>query len=293
MSHALVLDHPAAPERVRRRPARSLWRALGPGGTLAVGYLTLVVLLAALAPILAPYPPNLPAPLEAYAAPSSAHLLGTDALGRDLLSRLMYGGRVALVASVSVIVLSTVVGTAIALASGWIGGLLDTVVSRILDILFAVPGIVFALSAVAIAGPGTTGVVIGLTIGYTPYVARVVRGAVLREAKLDYVSAAWVQGRSGTAICLRHLLPNLMPLIVAQAVSSLGFALIDLSALSFLGLGVQAPDPDWGLTMRSGLDSMLRDQPGEAVFAGACIALLVGSVIVLGDRLTRRSEERA
>ncbi len=293
MSHALALDHAVPSVRVRRRPFRAVWRTLGPGGTLALAYLVLVVLAAALAPWLAPYPPNLPAPLEAYAPPSGAHLLGTDALGRDLLSRLMYGGRVALVASVSVIVLSTVVGTAIALASGWIGGVVDAFVSRVLDILFAVPGIVFALSAVAIAGPGTTGVVLGLTIGYTPYVARVVRGAVLREARLDYVAAAWVQGRSGTAICLRHLLPNLMPLIVAQAVSSLGFALIDLSALSFLGLGVQAPDPDWGLTMRSGLDGMLRNQPGEAVFAGACIALLVGSVIVLGDRLTRRSEERA
>lgn len=293
MSQVLAPDLPAAPDRVRRRSARTLWRTLGPTGTIAVAYLVLIALLAALAPWLAPYPPNLPAPLEAYAPPSGAHLLGTDALGRDLLSRLMYGGRVALVASISVIVLSTVVGTAIALASGWVGGVLDAVVSRILDILFAVPGIVFALSAVAIAGPGTTGVVIGLTIGYTPYVARVVRGAVLREARLDYIAAAWVQGRSGTAICLKHLLPNLMPLIVAQAVSSLGFALIDLSALSFLGLGVQAPDPDWGLTMRSGLDGILRGQPGEAVFAGICITLLVGSVIVLGDRLTRRSEERA
>lgn len=292
MSHALQLDRaPAGPAR----PARLVraWRTLGPTGTFALSYLCLVAALAVLAPWVAPHPPSLPAPMEAFSGPTADHPLGTDALGRDLLSRLMYGARVALLASVAIIALSTIVGTAIALVTGWLGGIVDAFVSRVLDILFAVPGIVFALGAVTIAGPGTTGVVIGLTIGYTPYVARFVRGAVLREVRLDYVSAAWVQGRSGTAICLRHLLPNLMPLIVAQAVSSLGFALIDLSALSFLGLGVQPPDADWGLTMRSGLDSMLRGQPGEAVFAGLCIALLVGSVIVLGDRLTKRSEERA
>ena len=288
MSQAIALGHAA-----RIGVPRRVWHVLGPAGALALGYLALVAVVAVLAPWIAPHPPNLPAPAEAYSPPTGAHPLGTDALGRDLLSRLMYGARVALVASVSIILLSTAVGTVIALVSGWLGGVVDAVVSRILDILFSVPGIVFALAAVTIAGPGLTGVVIGLTIGYTPYVARVVRGAVLREVRMDYIAAAWIQGRSGRAICARHLLPNLMPLVVAQAVSSLGFALIDLSALSFLGLGVQAPDADWGLTMRSGLDGMLRNQPGEAVFSGVCLALLVGSVIVLGDRLTQRSEERA
>ncbi|GAB3860965.1 glutathione ABC transporter permease GsiD [Nocardioides maradonensis] len=276
-----------------RRWVRRAWLVLGPGGTLAAGFVALVVLAAVLAPWIAPHDPNLPAPLDAYAGPSGAHLLGTDALGRDLMSRLMYGARVALLASVSVIVLSSIVGTAIALLSAWAGGVVDAFISRVLDILFAIPGIIFALGAVSIAGPGVTGPVVGLTIGYTPYVARIVRGAALREVKLDYVSAAWVQGRSGLAICLRHLLPNLMPLIVAQGVSSLGFALIDLSSLSFLGLGVQPPTSDWGLTMRSGMDSIQRSQPGEAIAAALCIGLLVGSVIVLGDKLSKRSEERA
>ena len=283
-------------ERTRARPGRwgrQAWRLLGPSGVLAATFVVLVVLAAALAPWLAPHDPNLPAPLDAYAGPSGAHLLGTDALGRDLLSRLMYGARVALLASVSVIVLSSVVGTAIALLSAWAGGVVDAVISRVLDILFAIPGIIFALGAVSIAGPGVTGPVVGLTIGYTPYVARIVRGAALREVRLDYVSAAWVQGRSGLAICLRHLLPNLTPLIVAQAVSSLGFALIDLSSLSFLGLGVQAPTSDWGLTMRSGLDSALRGHASEALAAGFCITALVAAVIVLGDRLSQRNEERA
>jgi peptide/nickel transport system permease protein len=268
-------------------------RVLGVPGLLAAGFLTVMILVAAAAPWLAPYDPNLPRPLEAYAPPSATHLLGSDALGRDLLSRLMYGARVALTASASIIVLSTVVGTAVALVSAWVGGLVDAFVSRVLDILFAVPGIVFALAAVSVMGPGPKGVVAGLALGYTPYVARVVRGAALREVRMDYISAAWVQGRSGTAVCLRHLLPNLRSLIIAQAVSSLGFALIDLSALSFLGLGVQPPGSDWGLTMRAGLDSALRGHAGEALSAGLCIALLVASVIVLGDRLSQRAEERA
>jgi peptide/nickel transport system permease protein len=289
---ALTTAAPTGRLRPRTR-LRSAAGVLGVPGLLAVGFLVLVAVVAVAAPLLAPADPNFPAPLEAYAPPSGAHLMGTDALGRDLLSRLMYGARVAILASVAIIALSTVVGTAVALVSAWLGGIVDAFVSRVLDILFAVPGIIFALAAVSVMGPGPTGVVLGLTLGYTPYVARVVRGATLREVRMDYVDAAWLQGRSGVAICLRHLLPNLRPLIIAQAVSSLGFALIDLSALSFLGLGVQPPAADWGLTMRAGLDSALRGHVGEALGAGLCLGLLVASVIVLGDRLSKQAEERA
>jgi peptide/nickel transport system permease protein len=116
-------------------------------------------------------------------------------------------------------------------------------------------------------------------------VARVVRSAALRERNMPYVAAAWVQGRSAFAICVRHLLPNLRPIIVAQSVSALGFAVIDLAAISFLGLGVQPPTADWGLMVKSGLDSATRGQPLEALGAGLLIVLVVAAVIVLGDRL--------
>lgn len=290
-AHSAPALAPTSPSRASR-----LWRGavrvLRPSGLVAVGFLVTVVTVAVLAPLLAPHDPNLPQLLETFAVPSASHPFGTDALGRDLLSRLMYGARVMLVASTAIIVLSTVLGTALALFSAWVGGLVDAAVSRVLDVLFAVPGIIFALAAVSVLGTGGLSVVIGLTVGYTPYVARVVRGAALRERKLEYVAAAWTQGRSGFGICVHHLLPNLRPLIVAQAVSSLGFAVIDLSALSFLGLGTQPPQADWGLSMRSGLESALRNHPGEALSAGLALALLVASVIVVGERLSLRAEDR-
>ncbi|MGW1161555.1 ABC transporter permease [Streptomyces sp. NPDC002519] len=258
---------------------------LGPTGLAAVVLLTVVAVVSVLAPLLAPYDPNRPDLYNALTASTDSHVLGGDALGRDILSRLMFGARTTLLGPLITIALSTVVGTTLALTAAWSGGRVDAVISRLLDVLFAVPGIVFALVTVAVLGPGMTGVVIGLAVAYTPYVARVVRSAALRERSLSYVSAAWLQGRSAVAICGRHLLPNLRPLIVAQSVSALGFAIIDLAAISFLGLGVQPPAADWGLMVKNGLDGAMRGQPMEAVSAGLLIVIVVVAVTVLGDRM--------
>ncbi|GAA2660279.1 MULTISPECIES: ABC transporter permease [Nonomuraea] len=260
---------------------------LGGLGTAAAALLAVVAVTTLAAPLLAPYDPDFPDLLSALAGSSSSHPLGADALGRDVLSRLMYGARTTLLGPALVICVSSVVGTALAITAAWAGGRVDAVISRVLDVLFAVPGIVFALITVAVLGPGIPGVVAGLAVAYTPYVARVVRSAALRERSLPYVAAAWVQGRSAFAICVRHLLPNLRPIIVAQSVSALGFAVIDVAAISFLGLGVQPPAADWGLMVKSGFDSAMRGQPLEAISAGVLIALVVASVSVLGDRLGR------
>ncbi|MFF2503875.1 ABC transporter permease [Streptomyces sp. NPDC058067] len=270
--------------RARDGASRAV-RSLGPLGVTAAALLVLVALVTLLAPVLAPYDPDQPDLFNALGGASAAHPLGGDALGRDVLSRLMWGARTTLSGPVLIICLSTIVGTTLAITAAWAGGKVDAIVSRLLDILFAVPGIVFALITVAVLGPGITGVVLGLAVAYTPYVARVVRSAALRERNLPYVAAAWVQGRSAFAICVRHLLPNLRPLIIAQSVSALGFAVIDLAAISFLGLGVQPPTSDWGLMVKSGLDSATRGQPLEALGAGLLIVLVVAAVIVLGDRL--------
>jgi peptide/nickel transport system permease protein len=236
--------------------------------------------------VLAPYDPDYPDLLSSLSGPSPEHLLGADALGRDLLSRLMWGARITLLGPTLVILISTVIGTALALIAAWNRGRVDTVISWVLDVLFSVPGIVFGLIAVAIFGPNLMTVVVGLSIGYIPYVARVVRGAALRERGMPYVQAAWLQGQSGIGISLRQILPNVQPIVVAQAVSSLGFAVIDLAAVSFLGLGVQPPTADLGLMVKSGFDSVLRGQPLEAVSAGLAIVLIVWSITVIGDRLT-------
>ncbi len=263
-----------------------LLRKLGPLGIAASIVLIVFVLAAALAPWIAPYDPDFPDLLSALSGPSAQHLLGADALGRDLLSRLMWGARITLLGPALVILIATVVGVVLALLAAWNRGIVDTVISWILDVLFAVPGILFGLIAVAIFGPNLMTVVVGLSIGYIPYVARVVRGAALRERNMPYVQAAWLQGQSGFGISLRQILPNVQPIVTAQAVSSLGFAVVDLAAVSFLGLGVQPPTADLGLMVKSGFDSMLRGQAGEAITAGLAIVLIVWSITVIGDRLT-------
>ncbi|QIK64786.1 ABC transporter permease [Leucobacter viscericola] len=260
-------------------------RKLGVVGIIAAVVLAVIVLLATLAPWIAPYDPDYPDLFAALSGPSADHLLGADALGRDLFTRLLYGARITLLGPTLVILIATVVGTLLALIASWNRGAVDTVISWILDVLFSVPGIVFALIAVAIFGPDLMTVVIGLSIGYIPYVARVVRGAALRERGMPYVQAAWLQGQSGVGISLRQILPNVQPIVVAQAVSSLGFAVIDLAAVSFLGLGVQPPTADLGLMVKSGFDSVLRGQPLEAISAGLAIVLIVWSITVIGDRL--------
>ncbi|GLU89739.1 ABC transporter permease [Agromyces sp. NBRC 114283] len=266
--------------------AKAAGDRLGVVGCIAAAVLLVIALAAAFAPVVAPYDPDYPDLLASLSEPSPAHLLGADALGRDILSRLIWGARITLAGPGLVILIATVVGTLLALLAAWRGGRIDTAISWLLDVLFAVPGIVFGLIAVAIWGPSLITVVCGLAIAYVPYVARVVRGAALRERNMPYVSAAWLQGQSGAGITFTQILPNVQPIVVAQAVSSLGFAVIDLAAVSFLGLGVQPPTADLGLMVKSGFDSLLRGQPTEAIAAGTLIVLIVWCVTVIGDRLT-------
>lgn len=264
--------------------------AFGTGGLVAAAVIVILAAAAAFAPWIAPYDPQAMDLANVYASPSPAHWLGTDALGRDLLSRLIYGGRTTFIGPLGVILISTVVGSAMGIASAWVGGKVDNVIARFLDIMFALPGIMFALVAVAIYGPGLTSAVIGLAISYTPYCARVVRGAALRERNLPYIAACTVQSFSSLRICARHILPNLRSLIVAQAVASLGFAVVELAGVSFLGLGVQPPTPDWGVSVSIGLQAALQGHPAEALYAGALIILVVVAFNVLGDSLTARAE---
>jgi peptide/nickel transport system permease protein len=275
-----------------RHRVRTLVDRLGVTGTVAAVVLGIIVLVAILAPVVAPYDPNEPNLLNVLSNPTAAHWFGTDALGRDTFSRVIWGARLTLAGPGLVIAISTVVGTVLALTAAWFGGRVDTAISWVLDVMFAVPGIVFALIAVALFGPSFGTVVAGLIIAYIPYVARVVRGAALRERNLPYVSAAWLQGQRGISITTWQLLPNLTPLIVAQAVSSLGFAVIDLAAVSFLGLGVQPPTADLGLMVKSGFDSVLRGFFAETQTAGTAIVLIVLCVTVIGDRLTASARSR-
>jgi peptide/nickel transport system permease protein len=166
------------------------------------------------------------------------------------------------------------------------------VISSGLDIVFAFPGILLAVLAAAVFGAGLTAPVLALSVAYTPYVARVLRGAALRERAQQYVAALEVQGASATAICLRHLIPNMLHLIVAQATTLFGYAMVDLAAISYLGLGVQPPSADWGVMVSENQQGIIQGYALPSLAAGICIVIVVVAFNILGERLYERGEAR-
>jgi peptide/nickel transport system permease protein len=182
------------------------------------------------------------------------------------------------------------VGTVLAISSAWRKGAYDTVVSSGLDVLFAFPAILLAILAATVFGAGLMAAVLALAIAYTPYVARVLRGAALRERSQQYVDALSVQGLSAFSICMRHLIPNMAPLIVAQATILFGYAMVDLAAISFLGLGVQPPNPDWGVMVSENQSGLIQGYPVAALSAGLCIVIVVVAFNVLGERLYEQAQ---
>ena len=279
----------AIPVTVRSttRSARAvgLLRATGPAGIASAIVIAIATFVALFGPLLAPYPPNLPDLSLAWVGPSGGHLLGFDFQGRDVLSRLLAGAQTAILGPLAVVIVSMTAGTLIAVTAAWRRGVTDSVISSGLDILFAFPGILFAVLAAAVFGAGLAAASIALSIAYMPYVARVLRGAALRERSQPYVAALEVQGASATSICLRHLVPNIAPLIVAQATILFGYAMVDLAAISFLGLGVQPPNPNWGVMISENQFGILQGYPLPALAAGVCIVTVVIAVNVLGERL--------
>jgi len=254
----------------------------------------LLVCMAVFAPWIAPLDPNFANILGVNQGPSAAHWLGTDSFGRDLLSRLIYGARLSLLGPALIIVFSTTIGTALAIAAAWFGGMFDQIVSRVADILFAFPGLILAMLAVAMFGSGLVAPVIALSISYTPYLMRVIRSEAVRQRNLPYIAACYVEGLPARTICFRHLLPNVTPLLLVQATLSFGYALVDLAAVSYLGLGVQPPTSEWGLMVSTGQSSILAGQPQESLYAGALIVVTVVAFNLLGDRLaSHQGKDRA
>jgi peptide/nickel transport system permease protein len=262
---------------------------MGPIGTAAAVLVLVVVLGALLAPIIAPYDPTVGSVTQRYQGASPAHLLGTDQAGRDIFSRLLWGARSSLIGPLIVVSVTAVFGTAIALISVWWGGAVDSFLSRVLDLLFAFPNLLLAMLAIAVFGPSLTTAALALSVAYIPYTARVIRSTALRERNLPYIRSPELQGISGTTITARHLLPNVAPLIVTGATINFGFAMIELAALSFLGLGVQPPAADWGLMVSNGQQSLLKGYPAESMLAGLCIVLTVASLGYVGERLGGRA----
>lgn len=247
--------------------------------------LTVVLVLGALAaPLLAPYDPNVQDTARRLEAPSNEHLLGLDDLGRDVLSRVIFGARVSLRVGFSVVVIAALVGVSLGAISGYFGGAIDVMVMRLCDILLAFPGILLAIALVAVLGPSLNNVIIALAIiGWVGY-ARLVRGQVLKVREMEYVTAAKALGAKSPRVIIRHVLPNVINPVIVMATLGLAGAILSEAALSFLGLGVQPPTPSWGAMLTAGR-RYLGLANHLAIFPGAAIMLAVMGLNFLGDGL--------
>ncbi|MDY0815978.1 ABC transporter permease [Kitasatospora purpeofusca] len=268
-----------------RRPGLArIKSARAPLFRICLGLAALVVLAALLAPWLAPGDPNAVDLGDALAGPSADHLLGADAAGRDTLARLLTGARTSLLGPLGVVAFSTVAGVAVGLLAGWRGGWIDSVLSRGTELVFAFPGMLLAILIVTVYGEGLLAPVVALAIAYLPYVSRLTRSLVLAERARPYVCAYQVQGHSALQICLRHVLPNIAPIVLAQSTVNFGYALMDLAGLSFLGLGVPALTPDWGRMVFDGQTAIQHGYPLSAVLPCLLIVLTVVAFNVVGER---------
>ena len=257
-------------------------------GAIIVG---LAALTALLGPWLAPYDPAAQALALRLQAPSAAHLFGLDELGRDILSRVVLGARVSFFVGLSVVSVSSVIGTLVGSVAGYFRGRVDDVISRVIDVLLAFPGILLAIALVAVLGPSLGHVVLALSaIGWVGY-ARLVRGVAMRTRELDFVQAARAVGAGPARVLVRHVVPTALPAVAVQATLGMAGAIIAEAALSFLGLGVQPPAPSWGTMLDAGR-SHLFDAPHLTVFPGLAIALLVLGFNFLGDDLRDRLAPR-
>jgi peptide/nickel transport system permease protein len=277
---------------VARRSRVGRQGRFSPALVISAAVIAAAAIVAIAGPLLAPYNPDTPQLSQYFVGPSPEHLLGFDASGRDVLSRLLYGARTSMIGPLAVTLICMTLGSLLAVTAAWRGGAYDAVISSGLDIVFAFPGILLAVLAAAVFGGGLVAPVLALSVAYTPYVARVLRGAALRERAQQYVAALEVQGASSFAICLRHLIPNMLHLIVAQATTLFGYAMVDLAAISFLGLGVQPPAADWGVMVSENQQGIIQGYSIPALAAGLCIVVVVVAFNILGERLYERGEAR-
>lgn len=250
-------------------------------GVVIVSFFALV---AVFAPLLAPYDPNAVDVLRKFAALSWGHPMGTDNLGRDVLSRIIYGARISIGSAIIAALGVTGVGLVVGMIAGYFGGLVDALIGRIIDVLLALPTFLLALAITGGLGPGLRNIMIAITISWWASPARIVRGAVLFEREKAYVEAARCLGSSDLHILRRHLLPNIVAPIVVLTTLDMGALLLGISGLSFLGLGVKPPAAEWGAMLAEGKNYLSQDV-NMMLFAGLAIFLMVLGCNLLGDGL--------
>jgi peptide/nickel transport system permease protein len=279
-------------ELLRAEEARAGWTATvldfirqRPLGAIGAAIIVVMVATAATAGILAPYDPLTTDYGAMLAAPDARHWLGTDAFGRDVLTRVIYGSRTALMVGLGASFIGATLGALIGVGSAYFGGRVDLIVQRVMDIFFAFPVIILALAVVAVLGTGVGNVILAIATPMVPRCARVVRSSALAVREMPYVDAARAAGFGHRRIILRHMLPNVMAPLLIMATAFLGEAILLEASLSFLGLGVQEPIAAWGLMLRGAAVQFAESAPWMAIFPGLAISLAVFGFNLFGDSL--------
>lgn len=269
-------------ESPARRARRRLFKRKA--AVLGLVVLTAFILMALLAPLIVPFDPIATSWGLVRKAPTSAHWFGTDELGRDILSRVIYGARASLMAAAISVAIALGIGVPLGLLAGYRGGFTDALISRITDAMLACPFLILAIALAAFLGPSLGNAMIAIGISATPIFIRLTRGQVLSVKAEDYVEAARALGNPGWRIAFSHILPNILPALLVQATLSIAAAIIAEAALSFLGLGQQPPAPSWG-SMLNAAQRFLTQAPWMAIWPGLAIFLVVLSLNLLGDGL--------
>jgi peptide/nickel transport system permease protein len=282
---------------VNTLPAPGLWRrsrrlaARSKLGAVALFVVAGFILAAVTAPLLAPYDPLHQDYNVLLKEPSLSHPFGTDQVGRDLLSRVIYGARISLVVGLISVGIAILVGTPIGMVSGYFRGIVDDVLMRFIDALIAFPSLILALAIVAVLEPSQFNVMLAIGVTYVPLFARLMRSQVLAIRTFDYILAARALGAADARIMFRHILPNTLSPIIVQATLGLGFAVLAEASLGYLGVGVQPPTPTWGSSLNQGAP-LLERAPWLSIYPGLAILILVLAFNLLGDALRDQLDPR-
>jgi ABC-type dipeptide/oligopeptide/nickel transport system permease subunit len=288
----------SASAKPKSRAGRSAWAITleqflrRPLALIGLSILLVLILAAVFAPYIAPYDPIKRNFAVRFEPPSAAHWLGTDALGRDVFTRILYGGRVTLYIGLVSVVLSMLIGVPIGLVAGYFGKFVDATLMRILDLILAFPGLIFAIWLVSMLGPGISQVIIANAVFSLPIFARLVRGNVMSVRHSDYVTAAYGLGISHVRILFAHILPNVLPTIIVLASLNISGAMLTGAGLSYLGLGAQPPTPEWGAMLADGRP-YLRDAWWVSLFPGLVLTLVVLASNIVGDTLRDALDPRS
>jgi len=281
-------DVPAARHYKKKSQATAIWRRFKKNKMAMIGLVifSIMVIIAVCSPIFINYEKDVITQTisQRYQAPSLTHLVGTDQFGRDILCRVLWGARISMSVGIAVVALSLIIGSILGASAGFFGGTWDNVVMRLMDILLAIPGTMLAITIVAAMGNSIPNLLLALGIEQVPKMTRIVRSSVLTLKRADYIEAARACGTSNARIIFRHILPNAIGPILVQATLTVARTIISIAGLSFIGLGIQPPSPEWG-AMISEAKSQLMNYPYLVMAPGIAIILTVTSLTLIGDGL--------